>query len=98
MKTSTFETFSEKEVINCHDGKILGTPCDIKFNTETGNIISFSVRDTSKFSFCGNKNTIEIFWDKITKIGDDIILVDLNCTTACHCEKPKKEKKYFFGG
>ncbi len=98
MKSSTFEAFSRKEVINIRDGKILGYPCDLLFDTECGQIISFFAKDTSRLFCAGKKNITEIPWSSITKIGDDIILVDTVSSIPCPLPAPKKEKKYFFGG
>ena len=95
---TTFSCFSEKEVVNCRDGKILGYPSDLKFDTESGKICSFTVKDSSKM-FCFSKpETIEILWERITKIGDDIILVDIDFFPRTEEIKPKKEKKCFFCG
>ncbi len=95
MRVYTFERFSEKEVINCKDGKRLGCPDDIKFDAECGKIISFSVRDIRKFSF-GKSDGINISWDCIEKIGDDIILVNLDWFPPPLPSHDKKDKKSFF--
>lgn len=97
IKTATFSCFCEKEVVNCRDGKIIGCPIDLKFDFECGQILSFFVRDTQKGGLFSKAPLLEIAWDKIQKIGEDIILVDLDFT-APPPEKPKKEKKIFFGG
>lgn len=97
MKTTTFSSLSCKEVVNCKDGKIIGYTTDLKLDTECGQILSIFVKPQEKFFGFSKKALIEIPFDDIDKIGQDIILVN----TPCHqeiCPVPdKKEKKKFFG-
>ncbi len=98
MKRLTFSCFSEKAVVNCRDGRIMGYPYDLRFDADSGNILSFFVKESGKLCFFSKPNTAEIPWERITKIGDDIILVDTDFFPRPRDTKQKKEKKYFFGG
>ena len=70
-------TFKQKEVINLSDGKRLGYVQDVEADFSTGKITSIIVPGNNKIFSVGGKNDFVIPWDKITKIGDDIILVDI---------------------
>lgn len=70
-------TFKQKEVINLLDGKRLGYVQDVEADFENGKITAIIVPGTSKMFTIGNKNDIIIPWDKIVRIGDDIILVEI---------------------
>lgn len=50
---------------------------DVEADFETGKITAIVVPGSSKIFNIGSKNDITIPWDKISKIGDDIILVDI---------------------
>ena len=50
---------------------------DVEADFETGKITSIVVPGSSKFFTFGNKGDVTIPWDKISKIGDDIILVEI---------------------
>lgn len=70
-------TFKQKEVINLSDGKRLGYVQDVEANFETGKITAIIVPGNNKFFAMGNKNDIVIPWEKIRRIGEDIILVEI---------------------
>ena len=68
----------QKEVINITDGKRLGFVYDVEINLTSGIIESVIVPGNGKFLGIFGKNDDYIIpWDHIKKIGDDIILVDL---------------------
>lgn len=70
--------FKQKEVININEGKIIGFVVDVNADFGRGEIDSIIVAQSGKlFSSVLGKNNITIPWDKITKIGEDVILVDL---------------------
>lgn len=50
---------------------------DVEADFETGKITAIVVPGTNKIFSIGTKGDIIIPWDKISKIGDDIILVDV---------------------
>lgn len=90
MFLTSFTEFCEKEVVNCRDGKILGSPYNLKFDTDSGMVCSFFVRENGLFCLPSKNDSIEIPWDHIDKIGHDIILVHLE-----HYPEPpaRREKK-----
>jgi len=70
--------FKQKEVININDGKIVGFVVDVNADFQNGEINSIIVAQTGKL--LGNilgKNNVTIPWDKIKKIGEDVILVEI---------------------
>lgn len=71
--------FRNKEVINVKDGKRLGFVSDVDINFETGTIEAIIVPGPSGIAhlFSGRaKGDYVIPWNKITKVGEDIILVE----------------------
>ena len=74
MKTSDLRA---KEVINTVDGKRLGHITDIEINVETGKLTAIVVPGSGRFlGFFGRNEELVIPWDKINKIGLDVILVE----------------------
>ncbi len=70
--------FKQKEVVNINDGKILGFVIDVQANFENGEINSIIVAKTGNiFNSIMAKNNVTIPWNKISKIGEDVILVDI---------------------
>ena len=70
--------FKQKEVISLSDGKILGFVVDVQADFNSGEINAIIVAKTGKlFSGTVGKNNVTIPWNKIKKIGEDVILVDL---------------------
>lgn len=65
-----------KDIINVKDGKKIGNIIDVKLN-ENGDMEGLVV-EQSKFlvSMFSNHNEIEIKWNQIEKIGEDVILVN----------------------
>lgn len=79
-----------KEIVNLNDGQRLGiiANSDLVIDEKTGKILALLVPDTrTQFKLFGDKNEIEIPWDAIRKIGDDMIIIELN-------EKDKKVKRF----
>lgn len=71
----------QKEVINVIDGKRLGNIIDMEFDLEQGRIKSITVPGPAKFfNIFKNEKDYVIPWNKIKKIGDDVILVELENT------------------
>lgn len=68
--------FQNKDVINIKDGKKIGNIIDCKIDPELGQIISFQIEPIrGVFSFRGS-NKIEIEYKNISKIGEDVILIN----------------------
>ena len=74
LKTSDLKV---KEVINIIDGKRLGAITDIEIDVESGKLTSIIVPGNSKFlGLFGRNEDVVIPWEKISKIGFDVILVE----------------------
>ncbi|RKD34488.1 YlmC/YmxH family sporulation protein [Thermohalobacter berrensis] len=70
-----------KEIVNLNDGTRLGiiADSDLVIDEKTGKIISLLVPDKkSQFKlFSTDRMDIEIPWDSIRKIGDDMIIIEI---------------------
>ena len=65
----------DKDVINISDGKKIGNIIDINI-TMDGKMSSLVVEKSKFFiSMFTTKDEIEIHWNQIEKIGEDVILV-----------------------
>lgn len=68
----------EKEIINISDGKRLGFVSDIEINMITGHIEAIIIPTENRFlSIFAKEGDMILPWDKIEKIGQDVILVEL---------------------
>lgn len=66
------------DVINVVDGKRLGMIKDIEIDLETGKIKAIILPGNTKvFNFFGKDDEVVVPWDKIVRIGVDVILVNL---------------------
>lgn len=79
-----------KEIVNLNDGGRLGiiADSDLVIDEKTGKILALLVPDiSSQFKLFSDRNEIEIPWESIRKIGNDMIIIELD-------EKNKVKKKY----
>lgn len=75
-----FCELKQKEVINCRDGARLGFVNDLVFEPCNGKIIKIIVPGPGRFCGCiGRVSEYIIGYNQIVKIGEDIIIVDVNC-------------------
>lgn len=66
-----------REVIDVVNGRRLGMATDLEIDSETGRILALVVPGTHRlFGWIGKNDEIVIPWEKIRKIGVDVILVD----------------------
>lgn len=74
----TFSELKQKDVINICDGKRLGRPFDLVLN-EHACVEAIVVPDSGGLlsMFKGEKGGAAVAWDRIRRIGDDVILVEL---------------------
>ncbi|MCL2699277.1 MAG: YlmC/YmxH family sporulation protein [Defluviitaleaceae bacterium] len=73
----------QKEVINVRDGCRFGFVCDAEFDNENGQIRKLIVPGPGKiFGVFGSEQEYHIPWKDVCKIGDDIILVDVDTGKA----------------
>ena len=71
--------FRQKEVINVRDGKKLGVIVDMEFDLQAGRITAIVVPGSGRLmGFLKGDKDYVIPWEKIKKIGDDVILVDMD--------------------
>ena len=69
----------QKEIINLSDGARYGFVSDLEIDTAEGKILSLIVPGPGRvLGVFGRDQEYRIPWEKITKIGEDIILVDCN--------------------
>ena len=75
----TLTELRQKDVINTRDGRSLGKVMDIEFFLCDGKITAIVVPGEFRFGHIlrGEKAGIVIPWEMICKIGDDVILVDV---------------------
>lgn len=68
-----------KDVVNVDTGKKLGRVMDIEFDAQSGCVQAIVVPGEFKLSCAvrGEKNGVIIPWERIVRIGDDVILVRL---------------------
>ena len=76
MKCGNTVDLREKEVINVCDGAKLGCTGDFEFDICTGRITAIIIICETGFLGFGKKYEIVIPWEKIKKIGEDIVLVE----------------------
>ncbi|MCL2672056.1 MAG: YlmC/YmxH family sporulation protein [Clostridiales bacterium] len=75
---TTFSELKRREVINVCDGARLGNVCDLELDMFTGTVHAIIVPGESKMLGilkCGDDTHIPFC--KITKLGEDVILVDI---------------------
>ncbi len=67
-----------REVINTLDGKKLGNIIDIDLDIERGRVLAFMLPGQVKgWSVFAKREEIVVPWEKIVRIGRDVILVEL---------------------
>jgi len=68
----------DKEVINLYNGQRMGYISDFEVDLERGQLIGIIIPGEGKvMSFFSKTNDMLIHWNKIIKIGNDTILVNL---------------------
>ena len=68
----------DKDIINIINGKVIGKIIDLSLDTD-GKLEYLIVEKTRFFlSLFSSKNEIRVNWKEIRKIGEDVILVELN--------------------
>ncbi|NLC12085.1 MAG: YlmC/YmxH family sporulation protein [Firmicutes bacterium] len=65
-----------RDVVNVNDGKRLGFITDLVLDISRGSIQAIVIPQAGRFWFFGGKQEHIISWDKIVRVGVDIILVD----------------------
>ena len=91
MQKCNSEDFREKEVVNVRDGKKLGCVSEIEFNVCDGKLTAIVVPVEGGFLGLGTKGNIVIPWEKIVRIGEDVILVNAEGLVPLPCKKQAKK-------
>lgn len=67
-----------REVVNVLDGKKLGNIIDIDLDMERGKVLAFVLPGRLRgWSIFSRREEIIVPWDKIVRIGRDVILVEV---------------------
>lgn len=76
VKTSDLRV---KDVVNVRDGRRLGPISDLELDLESGRITAIVVAGGARlFGLFGRENDYVIPWERIQKIGIDVILVEVD--------------------
>ncbi len=87
---SRFSEFRYKEVINVRTGSRLGYVCDAQFQSPEGRITALIVPGKARYlGFLGREDDYVLPWECISRIGEDIILVESDHGIR-RCKRPKK--------
>ena len=75
----TFGELKQKDVINICDGRRLGKPIDLRLN-DAACVSALIVPSPGGFLSCfkPDREGLSIPWERIRRIGDDVILVELD--------------------
>ena len=89
--SSCVSDLKNKDVINICDGERLGYVIDVEVDIHNGRLMSIIVPGDNRL-FCIKQNRFRISWDKIERIGNDTILVNLPIRNSkkpekCECKK-----------
>ena len=87
MQRCSSEDFREKEVVNVCDGKKLGCVGEVEFNIADGCLTAIIVPGEGGFLGLGSRERIVIPWEKIVRIGEDVILVNAEGLLPLPCKK-----------
>lgn len=66
-----------KDIVNMLDGKKIGNIIDARFNISTG-VIEKLIIEPTKSLFSLKNSELEINFSEIKKIGEDVILIEIN--------------------
>lgn len=76
MRISDLEN---RDVVNVVDGRRLGNIVDVELDLESGRIVAVILPGAQRFlGVFGRENDLVIPWDRIKKIGADVILVEVS--------------------
>ena len=73
---TTVNALKDKEVVSVCDGRRLGYVCDLAIDLKSGRILSLIIPGELKYLGFKREANCVIPWCAITRIGDDIILVN----------------------
>ena len=100
MHRTTIDDLRYKEIINLQNGHRLGYVCDAEVTLPQGQIVALIVPGESRFfGLLGREEDRIIPWEAISKIGEDIILVDMMSEvprSTYRRDRPGGKKRGFF--
>ncbi len=81
----TYKDLKKREVVNVADGKSLGSICNLALNFPSGTLAGIYVPGKKSRWLFKIFDKCELFIEesKISKIGSDVILVNLKCGELC---------------
>ena len=89
---SLFSELRYKEVIDLRTGQRLGYICDAEFDPVDGRILSLIVPGPGRMGgLLGRDDEYVLPWESISRMGNDIILVDLETGPS----RKKRDKRPF---
>lgn len=77
----------QKDVVAITDGRKLGRIIDMLIECASGAILGIILPANRGFSVFRTGEDCYIPWNKIVKIGDDVILVDISDCNVAICEE-----------
>ena len=90
---SLFSELKYKEVIDLRSGQRMGYVCDAEIDPVDGRILSLIVPGQGRAGgLLGRDDDYVLNWSAITRLGDDIILVD----SEREPERRRREKRQIF--
>ncbi len=97
MEICSINDLKDKEVVSICDGSRLGYICDAELELCSGKLVAIIVPGCYHCFSLAKPQRIRICWDRIRRIGEDIILVDA-AAPVCQqrhegIEKGKKKRR-----
>jgi len=93
----TVSDLRAKEIINLNSGQRMGFVYDVEISLPEGRVLALIVPGPARFfGLFGRDEDVVIPWDKITKIGADIILVDMEGEPRRHRRERGRRMRGFF--
>lgn len=83
-----------RDVINILDGKKLGNIIDIDLDLENGKVVALILPGRTRgFSIFSRREDIVVPWEKIIRIGRDVVLVEV--PIANEIEAYRRDRDYY---
>ena len=97
MTHTTVADLRYKEIINLNNGNRLGFVYDAEIILPEGQVTALIVPGPARFfGLFGRAEDLVIPWEQISKIGEDIILVELEGEPRPHRREPRAKKTRSF--
>ena len=94
MHSTTLVELRYKEIINLNNGNRLGFVCDAEITLPEGQVTALVVPGAARFfGLFGREEDLVIPWERIAKIGEDIILVDVEGEPRRHSRWDPRAKR-----